>query len=152
VSPSATGPGPRDLAHFEQFRHYHETFYAQVEALSVTPYSADVAGARPRRRADQRRTGPAGQPGAGRAVARSATPGRIEEPRDSAVEAVFSALKSRRAAAQRRTKTPPTGPGSDLLVNRLDRWVDRAASALADLRKTLVYERTGHRRHPYSTR
>ena len=30
---------PRDLAHFEQFRHYHETFYAQVEALSVTPYS-----------------------------------------------------------------------------------------------------------------
>ena len=31
---------PRDLAHFEQFRHYHETFYAQVEALSVTPFSA----------------------------------------------------------------------------------------------------------------
>ncbi|WP_280265620.1 DISARM system helicase DrmA [Nocardia wallacei] len=30
---------PRDLAHFEQFRHYHETFYAKVEALSVTPYS-----------------------------------------------------------------------------------------------------------------
>ncbi|WP_228489019.1 hypothetical protein [Raineyella fluvialis] len=30
---------PRDLAHFEQFGYYHETFYAQVEALSVTPYS-----------------------------------------------------------------------------------------------------------------
>jgi Helicase conserved C-terminal domain len=30
---------PRDMAHFEQFRHYHQTFYAQVEALSVTPYS-----------------------------------------------------------------------------------------------------------------
>ena len=30
---------PRDLAHFEQFQHYHETFYAQVEALSVTPFS-----------------------------------------------------------------------------------------------------------------
>lgn len=30
---------PRDMAHYEQFRHYHETFYAQVEALSVTPYS-----------------------------------------------------------------------------------------------------------------
>jgi hypothetical protein len=30
---------PRDMAHFEQFRYYHETFYAQVEALSVTPFS-----------------------------------------------------------------------------------------------------------------
>ena len=30
---------PRDLAHYEQFRHYHETFYAQVEPLSVTPFS-----------------------------------------------------------------------------------------------------------------
>ncbi len=30
---------PRDLAHFEQFRHYHETFYAKVESLSVTPFS-----------------------------------------------------------------------------------------------------------------
>ncbi|WP_345579426.1 helicase-related protein [Tessaracoccus lubricantis] len=49
VGRSADGPGlvvtlgnwarPRDLAHFEQFRHFHETFYAQVEALSVTPYS-----------------------------------------------------------------------------------------------------------------
>ncbi|MDR1386415.1 MAG: DISARM system helicase DrmA [Propionibacteriaceae bacterium] len=30
---------PRDLAHYEQFRHYHETFYKQVEPLSVTPFS-----------------------------------------------------------------------------------------------------------------
>ncbi|MFE6103966.1 DISARM system helicase DrmA [Streptomyces laurentii] len=30
---------PRDLAHFEDFGHYHATFYRQVEALSVTPYS-----------------------------------------------------------------------------------------------------------------
>jgi hypothetical protein len=27
------------LSHFEGFRHYHATFYRQVEALSVTPYS-----------------------------------------------------------------------------------------------------------------
>lgn len=30
---------PRDMAHYEQFGHYHDTFYANVEALSVTPFS-----------------------------------------------------------------------------------------------------------------
>ncbi|MDR1188401.1 MAG: hypothetical protein LBK95_13265 [Bifidobacteriaceae bacterium] len=30
---------PRDLAHYEQFRHFHETFYSRVEPLSVTPFS-----------------------------------------------------------------------------------------------------------------
>ncbi|UOQ88054.1 DISARM system helicase DrmA [Agromyces endophyticus] len=30
---------PRDMAHYEQFEHYHNTFYANVEALSVTPFS-----------------------------------------------------------------------------------------------------------------
>jgi hypothetical protein len=47
--PDRHGPGlvvtlanwarPRDMAHFEQFEYYHRTFYRQVEALSVTPYS-----------------------------------------------------------------------------------------------------------------
>ena len=49
VGREATRPGlvvtlynwarPRDLAHFEDFEHYHATFYRQVEALSVTPYT-----------------------------------------------------------------------------------------------------------------
>jgi hypothetical protein len=30
---------PRDLAHYEDFEHYHATFYQQVEALSVTPFT-----------------------------------------------------------------------------------------------------------------
>jgi hypothetical protein len=30
---------PRDLSHYEQFAHYHATFYQQVEALSVTPFA-----------------------------------------------------------------------------------------------------------------
>lgn len=30
---------PRDLSHYERFGHYHATFYQQVEALSVTPFS-----------------------------------------------------------------------------------------------------------------
>lgn len=49
VGRSAAGPGivcavynwarPRDLSHYERFEHYHATFYQQVEALSVTPFS-----------------------------------------------------------------------------------------------------------------
>ena len=31
---------PRDLSHYEQFEHYHATFYQYVEALSVTPFAA----------------------------------------------------------------------------------------------------------------
>ena len=30
---------PRDLAHYEDFGHYHAAYYRQVEALSVTPYT-----------------------------------------------------------------------------------------------------------------
>jgi hypothetical protein len=50
VGRSSEGPGlvttvfnwarPRDLSHYECFKHYHETFYKHVEALSVTPFSA----------------------------------------------------------------------------------------------------------------
>jgi hypothetical protein len=49
VGRSQEGPGlvltlynwsrPRDLSHYETFEHYHSTFYRQVEALSVTPFS-----------------------------------------------------------------------------------------------------------------
>ena len=31
---------PRDVSHYERFSHYHETFYQQVEALSVTPFAS----------------------------------------------------------------------------------------------------------------
>ena len=30
---------PRDLSHYEQFEHFHATFYQFVEALSVTPFA-----------------------------------------------------------------------------------------------------------------
>ncbi len=49
VGRSQDGPGlvltlynwsrPRDLSHYETFEYYHSTFYRQVEALSVTPFS-----------------------------------------------------------------------------------------------------------------
>jgi hypothetical protein len=31
---------PRDLSHYEQFEHYHASFYQHVESLSLTPFSA----------------------------------------------------------------------------------------------------------------
>ena len=50
VGRSKAGPGlvitlynwtrPRDLSHYETFEHFHDTFYRQVEPLSVTPFSA----------------------------------------------------------------------------------------------------------------
>ena len=88
---------PRDLAHFEQFRHYHETFYAQVEALSVTPYLADLAGPRHRRacwsasRASCRRICADG-------LSPERAAWRIKDQR-AAVEAIAERLKGRIAAA-----------------------------------------------------
>jgi hypothetical protein len=31
---------PRDLSHYERFRHYHSTLYRNVEAVSATPFSS----------------------------------------------------------------------------------------------------------------
>jgi hypothetical protein len=35
---------PRDRSHYEQFRHFHETFYRSVEVGSVTPFAARALG------------------------------------------------------------------------------------------------------------
>jgi hypothetical protein len=128
---------PRDLAHFEQFRHYHETFYAQVEALSVTPYSPTsldrgidgllVSAARVEQAT----------------IAEGLSPerhaGRIGTQR-SIVEALVERLKVRiEAAAQ---DDAAVTRASQLLMNRVDRWSERARMA-AEQHKTLVYERTG---------
>ncbi|MCU1569047.1 MAG: helicase domain protein, partial [Pseudarthrobacter sp.] len=128
---------PRDLAHFEQFRNYHNTFYAQVEALSVTPYSptslergidgllVSVARVFQAPVAD------------GLSPERSAW--RIKE-QTEVLEALAERLKTRIAAAAQNEDTAKRA--SDLLVNRIDRWNQRAKRA-AEMSKTLVYERTG---------
>ncbi|MEY9935413.1 hypothetical protein ABH926_010095 [Catenulispora sp. GP43] len=125
---------PRDLAHYEQFRHYHETFYAQVEALSVTPFSATsmdrgldgvfVSSAR----VLQASRDDGLSPEAGAA--------KIGSERDFAVSLIDTlterVLRASNEVAARSAR--------NRLSNRLDQWEKRRAH-LADRRKSLVYER-----------
>ncbi|MGA4669212.1 DISARM system helicase DrmA [Propionibacteriaceae bacterium Y1923] len=128
---------PRDLAHFEQFRHYHETFYAQVEALSVTPYSPTSL-----------ERGIDGLLVSAARVLQAPVPDGLSPEREAwrirdertAVEVIAEKLKKRIAAAA--LDEAATKLANDLLVNRLDRWAERAKRALEN-HQTLVYERTG---------
>jgi len=128
---------PRDLAHYEQFRHYHETFYSQVEALSVTPYSPTSL----ERGIDGLLVSATRVMQApmvdGLSAERSAW--RIKDHR-AAVDAIVDRLKARIVAAAQDEVAAKYA--SDRLVNRLDRWAERAKRA-DDMHKTLVYERTG---------
>ena len=132
---------PRDLAHFEQFRHYHETFYAQVEALSVTPFSATsldrgldgvlVSAARVLQAAETHGLSPEHNAGA------------IDSRRDFVVD-VIDALVSR---VLRASNEDAARRARDQLVNRLDHW-EKRRKFLADHRKSLVYEKvTDDTRH-----
>lgn len=147
VGRDATRPGlvvslgnwarPRDLAHFEQFRHYHETFYSQVEALSVTPFSPTALD----RGIDGllvsvTRVTQAVQP---EGLSPEQSAGRIKD-QMAAVELLAERLKVRIAVAAQSEESSKRA--SDLLVNKIDRWTERARLALKN-NKTLVYERTG---------
>lgn len=125
---------PRDLAHFEQFRHYHETFYAQVEALSVTPYSVTslergldgvlVSAARVLHAIDPSGLSP--EFGAG----------RIEVERDAVVRLIDVLVeRMKRASGEEAAER-----AKQRLDNRLDQWINRRKH-LAKLLKSLVYER-----------
>ncbi len=125
---------PRDLAHFEQFRHYHETFYAQVEALSVTPFSATSLD-----------RGLDGVLVSAARVLTSVVPdglspersaGRIESQRDFVLNVIDGLVRRTRRAADE----DAAGRARQRLLNRLDQWTARRKH-LADLHKTLVYER-----------
>ncbi|WP_306359204.1 DISARM system helicase DrmA [Nocardia sp. CC227C] len=123
---------PRDLAHFEQFRHYHETFYAQVEALSVTPYSVTslergldgvlVSAARVRQ-AD-RVSGLSADKGAGRI-----------DTENKFVEQLIDQLVDRMLRA---SGEDDAGRARTRLGNRLDHWLKRRAE-LAAQSKVLSY-------------
>ena len=127
---------PRDLAHFEQFRHYHDTFYKQVEALSVTPFSPTSL-----------ERGIDGLLVSAARVAQATVADGLSPEREAgkigsqhlAVVGIIDRLKARISAASRMDGEVKTA--SDRLVNRLDQWSKRAALALSQ-HQTLVYERT----------
>ncbi|MGW2216772.1 DISARM system helicase DrmA [Nonomuraea sp. NPDC001684] len=129
---------PRDLAHFEQFRHYHETFYAQVEALSVTPFSITsiergldgvlVSAARVLHA--PARDGLSPEQGAD----------RIKQ-FDRFAEELVDALAERCAwAAQATADATAAETVRRRLGYRLDQWRARRSSVVSD-RKVLVYEK-----------
>jgi hypothetical protein len=128
---------PRDLAHFEQFRHYHATFYAQVEALSVTPFSpTSLARGIDGLLVSTARVAQATQAD-GLSPERDAW--RIKDQR-AVVDVMAERLKARISAAALSDSAAQLA--NDLLINRIDRWSERAKRA-AEMSKTLVYERTG---------
>ena len=128
---------PRDLAHFEQFRHYHETFYARVEALSVTPFSPTsmdrgidavlVATARVQQ----------AHLDGGLSPERNAWRVRDQQP---AMRILMARLQERILAA---AQLDDVARQAQLrLANRLDQWSARTEYA-SRRGQTLVYERTG---------
>ncbi len=131
---------PRDLAHFEQFRHYHETFYRQVEALSVTPFSVTslergldgvlVSAARV-----LHAVAPDG-------LSPELAAGRIDDERD-AVVALIDLLVGR---VRRAADEDSADRARQRLLNRLDQWSKRRAY-LKNLAKSLVYERAPDEAH-----
>lgn len=129
---------PRDLAHFEQFRAYHESFYARVEPLSVTPYSVTsldrgVAGllvsvARVLQ-ANEEGAGLTPESAAGRVVATA------EE--DFLCAVIDGMLLPRVASA---CDERSVQDARSRLNNRLDTWI-KIAIDTQQQGKTLVYER-----------
>ena len=125
---------PRDLAHFEQFRHYHETFYSKVEALSVTPFSVTSLD----RGLDgvlvsAVRVLQATVPG-GLSPERGA--GRVADQHDF-VSTLIDRLVARVTAA---SDEDCAERARQRLVNALDQWSGQRKH-LADFRKSLVYEK-----------
>ncbi|WP_404286127.1 DISARM system helicase DrmA [Glutamicibacter arilaitensis] len=129
---------PRDLAHFEQFKHYHETFYAQVEALSVTPYSPTSL----RRGIDGLLVSVARvlQATVSNGLSPEKAAGNIDS-QFAMVQALGEKLKHRIAAASQDEYA--TKQAHDLLANRIERWSARAKIARGK-RQGLAYERTGN--------
>nr|WP_300337494.1 DISARM system helicase DrmA [Actinomyces sp.] len=125
---------PRDLAHYEQFRHFHETFYARVEPLSVTPFSVTAID-----------RGLDGVLVAAARVTQAAVPGGLNPEHDAGrVFEQQEALTSLSHALANRV-TAAGGEGAAQYVTRrlqarITEW-KRRQGAVNDKNAALVYER-----------
>ena len=125
---------PRDLSHYEQFEHYHDTFYAQVEALSVTPFSQTSI-----------ERGLDGVLVSALRVLQAVVPNGLSPERNAgritaqhvAVEALVDALVQRAVAASGDDEGDQV---RSRLINRVDQWQARLNYAQQRSR-TLVYEK-----------
>jgi len=125
---------PRDLAHYEQFRHFHETFYARVEPLTVTPFSvtaidrgidgALVAAAR------------VTQAGCSGGLNPEHNAGRVTEQAE-ALDGLVSKLSTRISAAAGEEESKYA---RDRLAGRVGEWKKRQRE-VAKKHGELVYER-----------
>lgn len=113
---------PRDLAHFETFCHYHETFYRRVEPLSVTPFS--------RRAVDRALTGVlvAMLRNAEFAYSPNLAAQRVDV-RGSATQHVAQAIASRAEYVSQSQEVADFVRAA--VQHRLDRWASRCAHAEA---------------------
>ncbi len=122
---------PRDLAHFESFRYYHETFYKQVEALSVTPFSVT----------SMERGLEGVLVSAARVLDGSLSPeksaGRIDD-ETATMDAITAKLVARILRGS--TDEDVAKRASDRLENRVGQWKKRRAY-LASQSRALAYER-----------
>jgi hypothetical protein len=125
---------PRDLAHFETFRHYHETFYAKVEALSVTPFSQTSL----ERGLDSVLVSASRVLQADRADGLSPEQAarRIEGEREF-VRRLIDTLCER---IERASDDVTAGRARTRLENRLDQWL-RRDKQVRERRRSLVYDR-----------
>ncbi|MFD6445068.1 DISARM system helicase DrmA [Promicromonospora sp. NPDC060204] len=129
---------PRDMAHYEQFEHYHDTFYANVEALSVTPFSeASLERGLTGLIVSAARVLDAGRP-SGESLSPDSTAGagRIAH-RRKAVDELVSRFIERVAHAG---DDDAAKLAESKLVLRLDEWTERAdvhGGGLTYSRKTL---------------
>ena len=108
---------PRDRMHFEQFGHFHDTFYRAVEATSVTPWSA---------RALDRALAAAAV-----AVARHLRP---ELTPSGAVTALGTSPETRAAVVRHFAERAPAGDSdrvAALVDGLLDDWIALAAEQTA---------------------